>query len=121
MVNDKMFDDNHDPGRINTRIMFSRHKEISIKERRERNEYFNVYQMYCENRVIDRFRQVKDKLTDKNLMFKFDGSKYAVYSLDISDRTQLTDYVLTLEELEDFAEKYNEKGEICSDGKSEVV
>ena len=35
----------------------------------------------------------------------FDGSKYAIFHSDISDRTQITDYALSLEEAEDFAEK----------------
>ncbi len=38
-------------------------------------------------------------------MFKFDGSKYAIFHLDVTDRTQITDYTLSLEEAEDFAEK----------------
>lgn len=38
-------------------------------------------------------------------MFKFDGSYYAIFVLDAEDMTQVTDYVLTLEQVEDFAEK----------------
>ena len=56
-------------------------------------------------------KQLKKKLTDKKLMFKFDGNKYAVFSLDIGDRTQITDYTLTLEQLEEFAENTCKKEE----------
>lgn len=38
-------------------------------------------------------------------MFKFNGSKYAIFHLNVTDRTQITDYKLTLEEAKDFAEK----------------
>lgn len=61
--------------------------------------------MYCENDVSKRFKRLKDKLSVKNLMFKFDGSYYAIFVLDAEDMTQVTDYVLTLEQVEDFAEK----------------
>lgn len=37
-------------------------------------------------------------------MFKFDGNKYAIFVLDINKRTQITDYILNLEQVEDFAE-----------------
>lgn len=61
--------------------------------------------MYCENNVSERFKRLKDKLADKNLMFKFDGNHYAIFVLDVEDMAQITDYTLTLEEAEDFAEK----------------
>ena len=61
--------------------------------------------MYCENDVSKRFKRLKDKLSVKILMFKFDGSYYAIFVLDAEDMTQVTDYVLTLEQVEDFAEK----------------
>ncbi len=70
-----------------------------------RSAYYTVFQMFCENDVYDRFKRLKEKLKEKNLMFKFDGSKYAVFGLDVENMTQLTDYTLTLEQLEDFAEK----------------
>lgn len=76
----------------------------NIEERKERGEYFNTFHMYCENHVIDRLERLRKKLIDKNLMFKFDGNKYAIFSLDIEDRTRITDYVLSLEEVENFAE-----------------
>lgn len=79
--------------------------EISRAEREAMASYFNTFQMYCENDVIDRLRHLQEKLADKELMFKFDGSRYAIFSLRIEDRTPITDYRLTLEEVEDFAEK----------------
>ena len=78
-------------------------KKIANKE--IRSDYFTIFQMYCENNVCNRLNQLKDKLAAKNLMFKFNGNKYAIFSLDVEDMTQVTDYVLTLEEVEDFAEK----------------
>lgn len=77
----------------------------NIEERKEKGEYFNTFHMYCENHVIDRLERLRKKLIDKNLMFKFDGNKYAIFSLDIEDRTRITDYVLLLEEVENFAEE----------------
>lgn len=78
---------------------------ISIAERQAMNSYFNTFHMYCENNVIERFKRLQEKLASKHLMFKFDGSKYAIFHLDVTDRTQITDYTLSLEEAEDFAEK----------------
>lgn len=80
-------------------------KDLTIAERKARTEYFNTFRMYCENHVIDRLERLRKKLTDKNLMFKFDGNKYAIFPLDIEDRTRITDYVLSLEEAENFAER----------------
>lgn len=80
-------------------------KDLTIEERKARNEYFNTFRMYCENHVIDRLERLRKKLTDKNLIFKFDGNKYAIFPLDIEDRTRITDYVLSLEEAENFAER----------------
>lgn len=39
------------------------------------------------------------------MIFKFNGSKYAVFSMDQFKRIQFTDYTLSLEEVEEFAEK----------------
>lgn len=75
-------------------------KNLTIAERKARNEYFNTFRMYCENHVIDCLERLRKKLTDKNLMFKFDRNKYAIFPLDIEDRTRITDYVLSLEEAE---------------------
>ena len=61
--------------------------------------------MYCENNVIERFRRLQGKLADKNMIFKFNGDKYAVLSMDQFQRTQFTDYTLSLEDVEEFAEK----------------
>ena len=78
---------------------------LSIAEKQAMNTYFNTFHMYCENNVIERFRRLQEKLANKNLMFKFNGSKYAIFHLDVTDITQITDYALTLGEAEDFAEK----------------
>ena len=48
--------------------------------------------------------RIEDNLADKNLMFKFDGSHYAVFVLDSEVGKQVTDFNLTLEELEAFTE-----------------
>lgn len=100
------FDYANDVGKQHARMMMAnRHQNLSIAEKEARNSYFNTFHMYCENNVIERFRRLQEKLASKNLMFKFDGSKYAIFPLDMEDRTPLTDYRLTLEEAEDFAEK----------------
>lgn len=99
------FDYANDVDKQNARMMTNRHKNLSIEERQAMNSYFNTFHMYCENNVIERFRKLQEKLASRNLMFKFDGSKYAIFHLDATDRTQITDYKLTLEETEDFAEK----------------
>lgn len=103
MMNNERFD--NDSGRIGVRMMEDRRKNLSIEEKQAINSYFNTFHMYCENDVIERFRRLQEKLERKNLMFKFDGSKYAIFPLDTEDRTPITDYKLTLEETEDFAEK----------------
>ncbi len=95
----------NDVGRQNARMMVNRPQNLSIKEKQAMNSYFNTFHMYCENHVIERFRRLQEKLANKNLMFKFDGSKYAIFHLDVTDRAQITDYKLTLEEAEEFAEK----------------
>lgn len=78
---------------------------------KQRSDHYTVFQMYCENDVSKRFKHLKDKLSDKNLMFKFDGSHYAIFVLDAEDMAQITDYTLTLEQVEEFDEKYNGKRE----------
>lgn len=78
--------------------------DISRKEREEIGNYFNTFQMYCENDVIERLRRLQNKLANKELMFKFDGNRYAIFSLHIDDRTPIIDYKFTLEQVEDFAE-----------------
>lgn len=67
-------------------------------------DHFASYSMYCDPTVCKRLKLLSDKLADKNLMFKFDGTHYAVFVLDLS-RKQVTDYTLTLKELEDFVEQ----------------
>lgn len=78
--------------------------DISRREREEISNYFNTFHMYCENDVIERLRCLQNKLADKELMFKFDGNRYAIFSLHIDNRTPITDYKFTLEQVEDFAE-----------------
>ena len=63
---------------------------LNIAERQAMNSYFNTFYMYCENNVIERFKRLQEKLASKKLMFKFDGSKYAIFHLDVTDRTQIT-------------------------------
>lgn len=99
------FDFANDAGKQNARMMADRRQNLSIEERQARCGYFNTYHMYCENDVVERFRRLQKKLADKNLMFKFNGSKYAIFHLDVTNRTQITEYKLTLEEAEDFAVK----------------
>lgn len=99
------FDYANDIGKQNARMMENRHQNLSIEEKQAMNTYFNTFYMYCENDVIERFRRLQEKLAHKNLMFKFDGSKYAIFHLDVTDRIQITNYVLTLDETEDLAEK----------------
>ena len=70
--------------------------------------------MYCEKDTIKRLQRLQEKLADKNMIFKFNGDKYAVFSMDQYERTQYTDYTLSLEDVEDFAEKrkrYDSNGE----------
>lgn len=99
------FDYANDIGKKNTRMMSNRHQNFSIKEKQAINSYFNAFHMYCENNVIERFRRLQEKLANKNLMFKFDGSIYAIFSMDQFNREPIINYELTLEEAEDFAEK----------------
>lgn len=105
MTNGLEFDYSNDAGKINARMMANRHKNLTKEEKEIINSYFNTFHMYCENDVIKRFRRLQEKLAHKNLMFKFDGSKYAVFSMDQFERTQYTDYILSLKDVEDFAEK----------------
>ena len=85
--------------------MENRHQNLSTEEKQAINSYFNTFHMYCENNVIERFRRLQGKLADKNMIFKFNGDKYAVFSMDQFQRTQFTDYTLSLEDVEEFAEK----------------
>ena len=85
--------------------MENRHKNFTKAEREKVNSYFNTFHMYCENNVIERFRRLQEKLADKNMIFKFNGDKYAVFSMNQFERTQYTDYILSLEDVEDFAEQ----------------
>lgn len=80
-------------------------KNLSKEERQAISSYFNTFQMYCDDDVIERLRRLQEKLARKKLMFKFDGSKYAIFPLDQFDREPVTDYTLSLEDLEAFTEK----------------
>lgn len=73
---------------------------MSYKE----NENCTSYKMYCDPTVYNRLMRIEDNLADKNLMFKFDGLHYAVFVLDSEIGKQVTDFNLTLEELEAFTE-----------------
>lgn len=68
--------------------------------KQQRNDHYTVYK----STVCERLKVLSDKLADKNLMFKFDGTHYAVFVLDSTIGEKVTDYELTLEELEEFAE-----------------
>lgn len=85
--------------------MANRHKNLAKEEIEIINSYFNTFHMYCENNVIERFRRLKEKLADKHMIFKFNGDKYAIFLMNQFERTQYTDYTLSLEDVEDFAEK----------------
>ncbi len=75
------------------------------KEKEIINSYFNTFHMHCDNNVIKRFRQLQEKLADKHMIFKFNGNKYAIFSMNQFKRSQFTDYTLSLEDVEEFAEK----------------
>ena len=74
-------------------------------KRKPRSNHYTIFQMFCEKDVCNRFKQLEVKLAEKNLMFKFDGDYYAIFVLDAEDMSQITDYTLTLEQVEKFAEK----------------
>lgn len=58
------FDYANDVGKQGARMMENRHKEISIEEKQAMNCYFGIFQMYCENDVIERFKKLKEKLAE---------------------------------------------------------
>ena len=60
--------------------------------------------MYCENDAIEHLRRLQEKLAYKGLIFKFDGNKYAIFPMDQFDRKPITDYIFSLEEIENFVE-----------------
>lgn len=99
------FDYANDVGKQNAKMMANRHQNLSTEEKQAINSYFNTFHMYCENNVIERFSRLQEKLADKHMIFKFNGNKYAVFSMNQFDRAQYTDYTLSLEDVEDFAEK----------------
>lgn len=85
--------------------MKNRYKNLTKEEREKVNSYLLVFQMYCEKDVVKRLQRLQEKLADKHMIFKFNGDKYAIFSMDQFERTQYTDYTLSLEDVEDFAEK----------------
>lgn len=105
MANDIKFDYENDAGKIGARMMKIRHKNLTKEEREKVSTYFLVFQMYCEKNTIKRLQRLQEKLADKNMIFKFNGDKYAVFSMDQFKRTQFTDYMLSLEDVEEFANK----------------
>lgn len=80
-------------------------KNLTKEERQAVSSYLLIFQMYCEKDVVKRLQRLQKKLEDKNMIFKFDGSKYAVFSMDQFKRTQFTDYMLSLEDVEEYANK----------------
>lgn len=77
---------------------------MTKEERKEIGNYFNTFHMYCENDVIERLRRLQEKLSYKELIFKFDGNKYAIFPMNQFDRNPITDYIFSLEEIESFVE-----------------
>ena len=104
MANDIKFDYENDAGKIGARMMKIRHKNLTKEEREKISSYLLIFQMYCEKDVVKRLQRLQKKLEDKNMIFKFNGDKYAVFSMDQFQRTQFTDYTLSLEDVEEFAE-----------------
>ncbi len=105
MANDFKFDYANDAGKIGTRMMANRHKNLTKEERQAVSSSLLIFQMYCEKDVVKRLQRLQKKLEDKNMIFKFNGDKYAVFSMDQFKRTQFTDYMLSLEDVEEFANK----------------
>lgn len=105
MANDFKFDYENDAGKITARMMANRHKNLTKEEREKVSSYLLVFQMYCERDAVKRLQRLQEKLADKNIIFKFDGNKYAVFSMDQFKRKQFTDYTLSLEDVEEFVEK----------------
>lgn len=95
----------NDAGRVGARMMEGRHKIVSSARKQAMGSSHDTFQICCGEGIARRFSQLQKKLASKNLMFKFDGSKYAIFTLDVEDGTLVTEYKLTLEEAEDFAEK----------------
>ncbi len=86
-------------------MMKNRHKNLTKEEREKVNSYLLIFQMYCEKDTVKRLQRLQEKLADKHMIFKFNGDKYAIFSMNQFERTQYTDYTLSLEDVEDFAEK----------------
>ena len=76
--------------------MANRQKNLTKEEREKVNSYLLIFQMYCEKNTIQRLQHLQEKLADKHMIFKFNGDKYAVFSMNQFERTQITDYTLSL-------------------------
>lgn len=105
MANGLKFDYSNDAGKIGAGMKANRHKNLTKEEREVINSYLLIFQMYCEKDTVKRLQYLQEKLAGKNMIFKFNGDKYAIFHLDVTDRMQITDYILSLEDVEDFAEK----------------
>ncbi len=106
MANGLKFDYSNDADKIGARMMANRHNNLTKTEREKVNSYFLIFQMYCEKDTVKRLQRLQEKLADKHMIFKFNGDRYAIFSMDQFERTQYTDYTLSLEDdVEDFAEK----------------
>lgn len=80
-------------------------KNLTKEERQAVSSYLLIFQMYCEKDVVKRLQRLQKKLADKNMIFKFNGDRFAIFSMNQFERTQYTDYTLSLKDVEDFAEK----------------
>ncbi len=87
-------------------IFYAGVKAGKSEQKEEITNYFNIFPMYCETEVAKKFEHLRDELAKENLMFKFDGDKYAVFPLEIQDRKPLTEYNLTLKQLDDYVENF---------------
>ena len=76
--------------------MANRQKNLTKEEREKVNSYLLIFQMYCEKNTIQRLQHLQEKLADKHMIFKFNGDKYAIFSMNQFERTQITDYTLSL-------------------------
>ena len=107
--NEKMTDNekyDYDTGRVGAELMKNARmqRDKRIAELNAKAEHINTFPIYCERSVCERLERVKNMLAKKNLLAKFNGQHYAIFVLDFFERTQITDYSLTLEQVEDFAE-----------------
>ena len=67
--------------------MANRQKNLTKEEREKVNSYLLIFQMYCEKNTIQRLQHLQEKLADKHMIFKFNGDKYAIFSMNQFERT----------------------------------